>query len=134
MCSNIRYKNRNIGVGTHLITVSKFGYDYKQWGIGDIYNARVEKVETYWKNFDHVYIECDSFYEGRALFDVPEIPILRLACLQNEKGVLILTKSSFNTVVEPFHPRLPIILADWNNYIRKGIILEMNNGLLKQIA
>lgn len=123
-----------MGVGTHLITFGKSGYDYKQWGLKDVYNARVEKIGTYWKNFDKVYIECDSFYEGRALFGVPGLSTLRLACVQNEQGVLILTRSSMGTVVQPFHPRLPVILADWNNYMKTGIILEMTSGFLKQIA
>lgn len=134
MCSSIRYKSRIIHVGAHLITYSKKGTDYKPFGNGNFHNARVEKLDTLYKNFDRCYIECTEFFEKLALFFTPGFEIMRLAAVEDESNVLILTKSSLNTVVQPYHGRTAIVLADPRMFVQTGRILEMPASSLKLVV
>lgn len=134
MCSNLKYHHRNVGVGTHLVTMGKNGYDYKLFGIGDVHNGRLEKLDTVWKNYDKVYTECDGFYEGRAYFELNQHQLMYLACVQNEQGVVILTRGSLDTIVQPFHARVPVILLLPNYYIEGGVVKMIDYTLLRHIS
>lgn len=135
MCSSSRIGNMTVSPGSHLITHSKKGTNYVQWGWGkeglDQYNARCDKLDTLYKNFDRVYAEFTAFYEGKALFYLPPFKVLKLAGVEDERGVLILTRSSYGTIVEPFHQRMPIVLEDGGSFTRFGKIVEINYSLLK---
>jgi len=135
MCSNIKYGNQTIGVGTHLVTISKKGYNYKQWGYDNSwYNARVEKIDSLYKNYDRCYIECNSFFEGGALFGLVTLGDIKLAAVEDERAVLILTKSSIGTKVEDYHKRSAIMLNLPKLFINEGTIVEYPISFLKKVA
>lgn len=133
MCSNVKLRGMTISPGSHMISFSKKGTDFKIWGIGDQYNARSEKLDSYYKQMDKCYVEFTEFYEGGAIFGVKGQPLLHLAAIQDYRGILILTRSSKDTIIEPYHHRMPIVLDPRNSsdFVRFGKIIEMDYSYLK---
>jgi hypothetical protein len=141
MCANLRYKGKDIYPGSALISYGMSGAQMKQFGIGFTrgfnfftgnYNARIERLNDLWKNWDRCYVEATEFKEGNAFFYYPN-QIMKLAAVQNEKGVLLLTKSSKGTPVELYHHRTAVILdpnkiSEFYTHTR---IVELNYSLLK---
>lgn len=146
MCSNAKIGRMTISPGTNLIVNrSNRETDYKQWGIGKIdrfgnfngqYNAQIEKLDTMYRSYKRSYVEFSTFYENNALFYVPYMSLMKIACVENEEGILVLTTSSKNTIVEPFHHRMPVILeyTRYYEFLNRTGIVEINYSLLKHVA
>ena len=147
MCSNLNQNKQRIAPGATLISTSFQGPSFKQWGIGRFvngrwfngrYNARYERLSELYKNFDKSYIEVDSFYEGKALFYLPKSidgGVIKIACVENEDGLLILTRNSDNTPIKPYHGRTAIVIApnisNGEMWVRFGKLIQMDYHMLK---
>jgi len=130
MCSSAKVGSMTVSPGAHLIAHSKKGYDYKSWGIHKQYNARIESLDLY-KNYDRVFVEFTAFYEGYALFYLPNVKEMKIGALMNEQGILVVTRPAFNTPIEPYHRRSALVLQDADEFINNGKIIEINYNLLK---
>lgn len=107
--------------------------DLKNWGIGQFYNARVENINAFWKNYTRIYIELSSFYEGKALFQVQDVNLMKVAALSNNEGCVILTRPAVG-IVKHYHHRMPIILADADLFIKAGVRFEIDYYRLRHVA
>lgn len=128
-------KNRSVIPGMHLITYSLRGTDYKIWR-KDQHNARSEKLDILYKNFDRSYIIVDAFKEGNIFFTSQGILQMKVATIEDERGFMILTKPSLGTIVQMYHHRMPLILIFGNNwgFLNKKEIDEFDYSLLKKVA
>lgn len=133
MCNKFRVGHQTLSPGLHTIIHGHNFSDIKQWGIEQYYNARVESINAFWKNYTRIYIELSSFYEGRALFQVSDVNLIKVAGLTNEKGCVILTRPAVG-IVKHYHHRMPIILSDADLFITTGIRIEIDYYRLRHVA
>lgn len=133
MCSNIKLSHMNRGVGSHLIIHTKEGSDIKPWQIGKYYNARVENINNFWKDYKYCYTEVSGFFEGRAEFSLENRKLFKVASLYNDEGFVMLTRPA-TRVVKPYHLRQPVILLLPDLFIKNGQIVEIDYDKLRHIA
>lgn len=141
MCSTFKVGNRSFSPGNHIIINTLNGYNTKMWSVGRTYNARVENMRTTWEIFKPVYAEISSFFEGRALFDLSNTTMFPIACLMtplnwshSQQGILVITKPSKGTIIEPFHLRMPVLLKNPEEFMSRGYIKEIDYNLLELVA
>lgn len=115
-----------------IIHTSK-GTDVKNWSIREYYNARVENINTFWKDYKYCYTEISSFYEGKALFGLDNVKLFKIAGLYNDEGFVMLTRPA-TRIVKPYHHRQVIILSMPDLFIKTGTIIEMDYNSLIHIA
>ena len=110
---------------------SKQGIFHSRFGIGNSYNGRVETLKEKWGEMDRGFIEAEAFFEGIGLFEDSLSYDMKLACLYNMEGFIIITRSSKGTIIEPYHSRCPVILESAVEFLNSGRIIEIDYKRLK---
>lgn len=134
MCSQIRYKSKDITTGAYTVTNNKLGTGYKRFGNGRFWNARIERINEWLKTYNPCFINVDEFKEGIGYFNLPPLDGFELACVEDEERFFIITQSSVGSIVEKYHSRVPIILRDSTSFIKKGKIIDYPISLIKLVA
>lgn len=129
MCSNLK-KNGKLYIPYTIIPIQDYrGVTLGVWGVDSHYNSRIETlVKNKWIGFHLSYIQVDSFYEGKGLFENISSTHMYLACARRSKtnNFTIITKPSKDTIIEPYHSRMPIVLERPDFFINSGKIIEIN--------
>lgn len=131
MCSNMVKNKKIIQPGALIMSYNKVGTSFKSFGNHDYWNARSEKLNTTYRNYDKGCILINGFFEGAGYFRRSDSIWLHLATVEDERSILILTMNSYNTPVEKFHHRTPLILKDPRKFIMNGIIELIDYKTLK---
>lgn len=114
-----------------IMSYNRKGTSTKPFGNGHWWNARLEKLDTLYKNFDKGCIIVNGFFEGSGYFRNSNSIWLHLATMEDEKSILIITMNSKNTPIEKFHGRTPVILENPKQFINTGEIKLIDYSLLK---
>ena len=137
MCVNLR--GLKSSPGNVFPVISKKGTGSSIWGFNSgisgvtpQHNARSEKLDTLYKNFERGIVKVDSFWE-RSRFSTDLIRFTRedgklfnLACVLNKNNEFgVLTVNAIDPILT-HHPRMPLILDD----DRQEMFFD-NNGFWK---
>lgn len=129
MCSSAKIGRQTASPGSHMIINFLNGSDVKPWGIREYYNARVENINNFWRDYKFCYTQLSSFFEGNKEFQLKNSKqfskLFKVASLYNEDGFVILTRPA-TKIVKPYHHRQPIILLMPDLFIEKGQIIEID--------
>jgi hypothetical protein len=132
MCSRAKITKNDINPGSLLSIWNSLGTTARIWGPKP-YNARLENLNGYWKNYRRGYTILGFFYEGDQLFTTIN-ECCYIAVVYNLYGCAIVTKSSKGTIIEPHHHRMPLILEKPTHFITPGKIVEIDYNRLLKIA
>lgn len=130
MCANAKIGQYTVSPGASMLVYGRSVNDYKKWGIGDIYNARVENLDSYWKGLERVITEISGFYEGGKLFTGP----FKIGCIYNPRynGFAIITRPALEPV-KFYHHRSPLCLEDPDSFLN-GTIREIDYSKIRIAA
>ena len=136
MCGHLRTSKMKPGAGFSFIT--PVGVIKGTWGFnkGEQYNARSERLDSIWKRYKKGILPISSFWEGGMEFKRSKDHVFSLGIIYNPQNEFAIVTCPANTLVEPYHHRMPVMLADQSLSIwyEQGIITPMNNQeLLKAI-
>lgn len=129
MCASCKIGSQTVNPGSNMIINFFHGSDVKLWGIREYYNARVENINNFWKDYKFCYTQASSFFEGHKEFQLKSSKqfskLFKIASLYNEDGFVMLTRPA-TTIVKPHHHRMPVILLMPDLFIEKGQIIEID--------
>lgn len=130
MCANAKIGSRTVHPGEELAVHTASGTDTKVWGMlrsdgGYLYNSRIEGLDVIWKKFGRIYCCLDCFYEGGMPFIVEGMKSIPCAGLYRDNEFTLITRPA-ECVVKPYHGRMPVILENPEEFIRTGIIKQIN--------
>lgn len=136
MCGHLRTSKMKPGAGFSFITPS--GVTQGTWGFnkGERYNARSERLEDIWKKYKKGVLPVSTFWEGGMEFKRSKDHVFSLGVIYNPKNEFAIITCPANALVEPYHHRMPVMLADnsFDQWMEQGIILPMDSTeLLKAI-
>ena len=89
-----------------------------KWGLfgGQQYNARSERLNEIWKDYQKGILYADSFWEGGKEFKRTNGENFSIGIIFNPKREFAVLTCPANELVRPVHNRMPLIIA--NNAIR----------------
>ena len=96
------------------------------WGFNNSenYNARSERLDNVWKNYKKGILTVDTFWEGGVEFIRPNNNTFSLGIIYNLKNEFAIVTCPANIIVEPYHHRMPVLIADQSldKWLNQGII------------
>lgn len=129
MCSNLMKGGKRITPYMFTEIVTSDGYENLRFGESSHYNMRIETINIKgFRGFTKAFIEIEQFWEGLGLFEDKSNTSMSLACTWHPShgGFFILTQPSKNTIIEPYHGRMPIVLEEPELFLKTGKIVEIN--------
>lgn len=133
MCANAKIGNQTVKPGLFMPIYTRYGTDLKHWGMGDVHNSRIESLKTTWRNYDRIYCKLTEFYESDVLFKVEDLKHIPIAGMFDGVNFTLMTRSALGIVL-PYHKRMPVILAEPEEFLISGRIIEIDYNRLRYAA
>lgn len=135
MCGRVRKSKMKPGASFSFIT--SLGVTKGTWGFnnGEGYNARSERLDTIWKKYKKGILTVDAFWEGGVEFIRSKNNVFSLGIVYNPKNEFAIVTCPANTLVEPYHHRMPVMLADQSidKWLEQGVIEHMDDSEIIKI-
>lgn len=133
MCNNAAIGRQTVRPGDLIPVYSKAGSRLANWGIGRAHNSRVESFLKTWRNYDRIYCKLTEFYESDVLFRVEDLKHIPIAGMFDGVNFTLMTRSALGIVL-PYHKRMPVILAEPEEFLISGRIIEIDYNRLRYAA
>jgi len=126
MCGRVRAQRSK--PGDIMAFWTKVGKASGTWGVGmnQTYNARVESLWTYWRDYQRGYIQVDCFWEKDSKIVRVDGLDLKLGVVFNHSMEFAIITREAQGFLKAVHHRMPVILAEGSEqkFLEGGDIIE----------
>ncbi len=134
MCAKVTYNGQTYLPYNSMNIITNNGEINKVWGDFKlrIYNARLEKINSFWKSKERGILKVETFFEKNSEFSSPILENLYLCCLVDKNSFYIMTCPSSDLVFSSHH-RMPVVISekDINDFLNHKEVVTNNNFILK---
>lgn len=101
------------------------------WGFnkGEQYNARYERLNGIWREYEKGILNVTSFWEGDMEFKRLKNQVFSLGIIYNNHDEFAVLTCPANEIVKPHHHRMPLVIADdaLNEWLQSGTIKQLDD-------